>query len=104
MNYPSEASVMVARQLQVVSHIDAFMISATRNIQYVFKKLACLIVFLKDLFDIYISNLYHIVFPLHLVCLCLGEHLLYALPSNKKCQNSTNFQIHENSIAMETKL
>ena len=67
MNNPSEAFVMVARQLQVVSHIDAFTISATRNIQYVFKKLACLIVFLKDLFDIYISNLYHIVFPLHLV-------------------------------------
>ena len=27
-----------------------------------------------------------------------------ALPSNKKLQNSTNFQIHEDCVAMETKL
>ena len=44
-NYPSEASIMVARQLKVVSQSDAFTISATRNIQYVFKKLVYLIVF-----------------------------------------------------------
>ena len=44
-NYPSEASIMVARQLKIVSQIDAFTISATRNIQYVFKNLACLIIF-----------------------------------------------------------
>ena len=30
---------MVARQLKIVSQIDAFTISATMNIQYVFKKL-----------------------------------------------------------------
>ena len=64
-NYPSEASIMVARQLKIVSQIDAFTISATRNIQHVFKKLACLIVFLKDIFDIYLNNIYHIVFALH---------------------------------------
>ena len=66
--YPSEASIMVARQLKIVNQIDAFTISATRNIQYVFKKLACLIVFVKDIFDIYLNNIYHIVFSLHLVC------------------------------------
>ena len=60
---------MVARQLKIVSQIDAFTISATRNIQYVFflkKKLACLIVFEKDIFDIYLNYIYHIVFSLHL--------------------------------------
>ena len=74
MNYPSEASIMVARQLKVVSQSNAFTISATMNIQYVFKKLACLIVFLKDIFDIYLNNIHHIVFSLHLVCSCLGEN------------------------------
>ena len=29
---------------------------------------------------------------------------MYALPSNKKLQNSSNFQNHEDCIAMETKL
>ena len=29
---------------------------------------------------------------------------MYVLPSNKKLQNSTNFQIHEDCVAMETKL
>ena len=29
---------------------------------------------------------------------------MYALPSNKKLQNSTNFQIHDDCVAMETKL
>ena len=95
---------MVARQLKIVSQIDAFTIAATRKIQYVFKKLVCLIVFVKDIIDIYLNNIYHIVFSLHLVHSCLGEHLLYALPSNKKRQNSTNFQIHVNCVAMETKL
>ena len=66
-NYLSEASIMVARQLKIVSQSDAFTISATRNIQYVFEKLACLIVFVKDIFDIYMNNIYHIVFSLHLV-------------------------------------
>ena len=73
-NYASEASIMVARQLKVVSQSDAFTISAIMNIQYVFKKLACLIVFLNDIFDIYLNNIYHIVFSLHLVRLCLGEN------------------------------
>ena len=57
-NYPSEASIMVARQLKIVSQIDAFTISATRNIQYIFKKLVCLIVFVKNIFDIYLNNIY----------------------------------------------
>ena len=43
---------MVARQLKIVSQSIAFMISATRNIQYVLKKLVGLIVFEKDIFDI----------------------------------------------------
>ena len=64
-NYPSEASIKVARQLKIVNQIDAFTISATRNIQYAFKKLVCLIVFVKDMFDIYLSNIYHIAFSLH---------------------------------------
>ena len=64
--YPNEASIMVARQLKIVSQNDAFTISATRNIQYVFKKLACLIVFVKEIFDIYFNNIYHIVFSLQL--------------------------------------
>ena len=58
---------MVARQLKIVRQNDAFTISATRNIQYVFKKLACLIVFVKDIFDIYLNYINHIVFSLHLV-------------------------------------
>ena len=53
---------MVARQLKIVSQSDAFTISATVNIQYIFKTLACLIVFLKDIFDIYLNNICHIVF------------------------------------------
>ena len=58
---------MVARQLKIVSQIDAFTILATMNIQYVFKKLVCLIGFLKLIFDVYLNNIYHIVFSLHLV-------------------------------------
>ena len=77
---------MVARQLKIVSQIDAFTISATRIIPYVFKKLVCLIVFVKDIFDICLENIYHIVFSLHLVRQCLGKHLLYALPSNKNAK------------------
>ena len=61
-NYPSEASIMVARQLKMVSQSDAFKISATRNLQYVFKRLMYLIVFVKDIFDIYFTNIYHAVF------------------------------------------
>ena len=58
---------MVARQLKIVSQIDAFTISAAMNIHNVFNKLACLIVFVNDIFDIYLDNIYHIVFSLHLV-------------------------------------
>ena len=58
---------MVARQLKIVSQIDVFTISAYLNIHYVFKELACLIVFVKDIFEIYLNNIYHIVFSLHLV-------------------------------------
>ena len=83
---------MVARQLYIVSQIDAFTISATRNIQYVFRKLVCLIVFVEDIFDIYLNNIYHIVFPLHLVRKCLSERLLYALPSNKNAKISQIFK------------
>ena len=73
-NYLGEASVMVARQLKIVSQSDAFMISATRNIQYVFKKLVGLIVFEKDIFDIYLNDICPIVFSLYLIRKCLGEH------------------------------
>ena len=66
-NYHSEASIMVARQLKFVTQSDVFKISANRNIQYAFKKLVYLIVFVKDIFDIYLNNIYHIVFLLHLV-------------------------------------
>ena len=67
-NYPSEASIMVARQLEIVSQSDAFKILAIMNIQYVFKTFACLIVFfLKDMFDIYLINICHIVISFHLV-------------------------------------
>ena len=58
---------MVTRQLKIFRQIDAFMISVTRNIQYDFKKLVCLIIFDKDIFDIYLNSIYHIVFSLHLV-------------------------------------
>ena len=51
--------------MKIVSQIDAFTISATRNIQYVSKKLACLTFFLKDIFDIYTNNIHHIVFSLY---------------------------------------
>ena len=93
---------MVARQLKIVSQSDVFMISATRNIQYVLKKLVGLIVFEKDIFDIYLNNICHILFSLHVVRKCVGEHWLHALPSNKISQNFTNFQIHEDFVAMET--
>ena len=93
---------MVARQLKFVSQSDAFTISTTRNIQYVLKKLVGFIVFVKDIIDIYLNNTYHIVFSLYLVHKCLGEHCLHALPSNKISQINTNFQIHEDCVAMET--
>ena len=73
-NFLREASVMVARQLKIVSQSDAFTISATRNIQYVLKKLVGLIVFEKGIFDIYLNNICHIVFSLYLIRKCLGEH------------------------------
>ena len=65
---------MVARQLETVSQRDAFMISATRNIQYVLKKLVGLIIFEKDILDIYLNNICYIVFSLYLVRKCLSEH------------------------------
>ena len=63
--YPSEASFMVARQLKIVSQSNAFMISASRNLQYVFQKLVCLMVFVKGIFDTYLNKIYYIVFLLH---------------------------------------
>ena len=66
--------VVVARQLKIVSQRDAFMISAIRNIQYVLKKLLGMLVFEKDIFDIYLNNICHIVFSSYLVRKCLGEH------------------------------
>ena len=65
---------MVARQLNINSQSDAFMISATRNIQYVLKKLVGLIAVEKDHYDIYLNNICHIVFSLYLVRKRLGEH------------------------------
>ena len=65
---------MVARQLKIVSQSDAFMISPTRNIQYVLKRLMGLIVFEKYIFDIYLNNISHMVFSLYLVRKCLGKH------------------------------
>ena len=50
----------------VVSQSDAFTISATRNIQYVLKKFVGLIVYEKDIFDIYLNNICHIVLSLSL--------------------------------------
>ena len=72
--FPSEASIMVARQLKIVSQVDALTISAARNIQYVFKMLLCLKVFVKDVFDMYLNKRHHIVFSLYLVRQGLGEH------------------------------
>ena len=73
-NYHGKASVMAARQLKIVSQSDAFMISATRNIQYVLQKFVGLKVFEKDIFAIYLNNICYIVFSLYLVSKCLGEH------------------------------
>ena len=73
-NYLDDASVMVARQLKIVSQSDAFMVLAIRNIQYVLKKLGGLIVFEKDIFDIYLNNLCHMGFSFYLVRKCLGQH------------------------------
>ena len=78
------------------------MISATRKIQYVLKKLVGLIVFVKDMFDIYLNNICHIVFSFYLVRKRLGEHWLHTLPSNKISQNFAYFKIHEDCVAMET--
>ena len=93
---------MVARQRKIVSQSHVFMISATKNIQYVLKQLLGLIVYEKDIFDIYFNNICHIAFSLYFVDKCFGEHWLHALPSNKISQNFTNFQIHEDCVAMET--
>ena len=49
------------------------MISAARNMQYVLKKLVGLIVFEKDMFEIYVNNICHIVFSKYLVRKCLSE-------------------------------
>ena len=57
-----------------VSQSDAFTISANRNVQYILKKLVGLLVFEKDMFDIYLNNICHIVLSLYLVRKCLGEH------------------------------
>ena len=57
-----------------------------------------------DIFDINLNSIYHIVFSLYLVRKCLGEHGLYVLLGNKRSQNFTNFQIHEDYVAMETEL
>ena len=65
---------MVARQLKIVSQSDAFMISATRNIQYVLKKLVGLKGFENNIFDICLNKTLHIVFSLYLVDKCYGEH------------------------------
>ena len=61
-----------------------------------------LIVVEKYIFDIYLKYICHIVFSLYLVCKCLDVHGLHALSSNKISQNFTNFQIHEDCVAMET--
>ena len=53
---------MVARQLKIVSQIDAFIISSAKKIQCVLKKLVCFIVFVKDIFDIDLNRKYHFVF------------------------------------------
>ena len=58
----------------IVSQSDAFTISATRNIQYILKKLVGLIVFEENIFDIYLNNVCYIVLSLYLVRKCLGEH------------------------------
>ena len=58
----------------IVSQSDVFTISATRNIQCVLKKLVGLIVFEKDIFDIYLNNICLIVFSFYLVCKFLCEH------------------------------
>ena len=60
--YPFEAFIMAARQLRIVSQVDAFTTSVAKKIQYVFKKLVCLCFFVKGVFDIYLNNLLHIVF------------------------------------------
>ena len=59
----------------IVRQSDAFTISATRNIQHVLKKLVGLIIIEKDIFDIYLNNICHIVLSLYLVRKCLGECL-----------------------------
>ena len=58
----------------IVSQSDAFAISVTRNIQYVLKRPMGLIVFEKDIFEIYLNNICHIVLSLYLVRKCLGEY------------------------------
>ena len=59
---------------------------------------------MKEIFDIYLNNICHIVFPLNLVRKSLGEDWLYAVLSNKISQNFTNFQIHEDGVAIEKEL
>ena len=60
-----------------------------------------LIVFEKDIFDIYFKHICHIVLSLYLVRKCLSEHGLHA-PSNKISKNFINFKIHDVCVTMET--
>ena len=60
-NYPSEVSIMIVRQHKVLSQVDAFKIFLIIN-------LMCLTDFMKYIFDIYLNNIYHIVFAIHLIC------------------------------------
>ena len=101
MFWPEKIALVKLPLWLLGSQVDTFTISAARNIQYVLKKLVCLKVFVKHVFDMYLNNRYHIVFSLHFVRQGLGEHCLYVLPSNKR-QNSTYFQIQEDFVAMET--
>ena len=57
--YHIETAISVVRQLKIISQIDAFKISAAKNIQFVLNKLVCLIISSKDAFDIYLNNISH---------------------------------------------
>ena len=74
-NYPGEASVMVARQLYKDSQSERCIHDLRLQEYTVGLKKACeLDIFEKDIFDIYLNNICHVVFSLYLVRKCLGEH------------------------------
>ena len=83
-NCTRETSIMVARQLTIVSQIVTFRIWATRNIHYAFKKLVCLNVFVKDTFVSYLNNILSFYFTWFVIVYVNIEYMRCLATKNAK--------------------